>query len=296
MKQQTVALADPPIAPICADDERPAVRDLIAKHRLVLDELAQELSTSDETKALFDKTKHDDLWILRFVLSHKGHYKQALHAAVHTLQFRAEHHLDDKDIRAFPPGPLAQDASFQKYFASIQDECFIFDIPHPQRGVVVFLMGTGFDQQDLQHLEYTDRVQAFCYISEWTHQWLDYVTRTTGRLTKSCRLLDVKGVGLKDANYETLRLEAKAIANMEDCYPQLLETFYIVNPPSWVAIPWKIMRPLLPSRVVHKIDFVAPGKSKKERQRLREFVQEKHLPVEYGGERVIFVQKEKSCK
>jgi hypothetical protein len=73
---------------------------------------------------------------------------------------------------------------------------------------------------------------------------------------------------------------------MQDYYPQLLESFYICDPPTWAHIPWKIVRPLLPSRVVQKIDFVAPGKSKKERKRLRVHLQEEHLPVVYGGQRV----------
>ena len=285
MNNVSLAIADPPIAPICDEDKRPAVRDLIAKHRLAIDELARDLALSDKSK-LFDKNKHDDLWILRFVLSHKGHHKQALHAALRTLQFRAENELDGKDIRQYPPGPLAQDESFQRYFACIQDEAFAFDIPHPKRGVVVFLSGAGFDLKQLQQLDFQDRLRAFCYINEWTHQCLDFTTRTTGRLTKSARLVDVKGVGLFQVNYETLRLEAKAIATMQDYYPQLLESFFVCDPPTWAHIPWKIIRPLLPSRVVHKIDFVAPGKSKKERKRLREYLQEEHLPVVYGGQRV----------
>lgn len=285
MNNLSLAIADPPIAPICDEDKRPAVRDLIAKHRLAIDELASDLALTDKSK-LFDKNKHDDLWILRFVLSHKGHRKKALHGAVGTLQFRAENELDGKDIRQYPPGPLAQDESFQRYFACIQDEAFAFDIPHPQRGVVVFLSGVGFDLQQLQQLDFKDRLRAFCYINEWTHQWLDFTTRTTGRLTKSARLMDVKGMGLFQVNYETLRLEAKAIATMQDYYPQLLESFFICDPPTWAHIPWKIVRPLLPSRVVHKIDFVAPGKSKKERKRLRAHLQEEHLPVMYGGQRV----------
>lgn len=101
------------------------------------------------------------------------------------------------------------------------------------------------------------------------------------------RLFDVKGVGLLQVNYQTLRLEGKAINAMQDYYPQLLESFYVCDPPSWAHIPWKIVRPLLPNRIVHKIDFVKPGKSEKERQRLRAHLQEDHLPTMYGGQRVL---------
>lgn len=283
-----MAIPDP-IAPICDEDERPAVRDLIATHRSAIDKLVDDIQDNDRNN-LFDKNKHDDLWILRFVLSHKGHHKPALDAALRTLKFRAENNLDSQDIRKYPPGPLARDESLQRYFACIKDEDFIFDIPHSQRGVVVFLGGTGFDQTKLEKLTYQDRLKAFSYINEWTHQWLDFITRKTGRLTKSVRLLDVKGVGLSQVNYRTLRLEGKAISSMQDYYPQLLESFYICDPPTWAHIPWKIVRPLLPSRIIHKIDFVAPGKCEEERKRLRAHLEEKHLPTKYGGERVLLLQ------
>jgi len=283
MKGVLQAIANPPIDPICEEDERPAVRDLIIQYRKEIDEIVITLASNENTQHLYDKSKHDDLWFLRFVLSHKGHIQQALQAAEHTLRFRAEHQLDGKDIRKFPPGPLAQDESFLKYFDCIKDEAFNFDIPHPQRGVVVFLSSAGFDFAKLRQLTFEERLRAFAYINEWTHQWLDYITRTTGRLTRSARLVDVQGVGITQVDYETLRLEAKAIATMQDFYPQLLESFYICNPPIWARIPWKVLRPLLPSRVVHKIDFLSPGKSKHERKRLRAFLQEEHLPKVYGG-------------
>jgi CRAL/TRIO domain len=284
MKGRSLAIAEP-IAPICAEDERPAVRHLIANHRTQIDEIAKQLK---EKSPLFNVNKHDDLWILRFLLSHKGRHRETLEAALKTLEFRAEQKLDAEDIREYPPGPLGRDECFQRYFSCLSKaDDFVFDIPHPQRGVVVFLRGAGFDQTKLEKLNYNERLRAFCYINEWTHQWLDFITRTTGRLTKSVRLLDVKGVGLMQVNYQTLRLEGKAINTMQDFYPQLLESFYICDPPTWAHIPWKIVRPLLPTRIVHKIDFVAPGKSKKERKRLRAHVQEEHLPTQYGGQRDI---------
>lgn len=289
----SVAIADPPIAPICDEDERPAVKDLIAKHRTAIDALAKDLAIDDKSKNFYDENKHDDLWILRFVLSHKGDVKQALHAAVNTLEFRAEYKLDSVDIRPYPPGPLAKDEYFQRYFACIKDGAFHFDMPHPKRGVIVFLSAEGYNFKKLQHVEFDDRLRAICYMNEWTYQCQDFVTRTTGRLTKSARLIDAKGVGLLQVNYETIRLEAKAVATLQDYYPQQLESFYVCDPPIWAHIPWKIVRPLLPSRVVHKIDFVAPGKSEKERKRLRVHLQEEHLPVAYGGQRVQVAQAER---
>lgn len=278
-----VDVADP-IHPTCPEDKRPAVRDLIAKHRVAIDEICTNLRKESD---LFDEDKHDDLWILRFVLSHKGHNKQALKAAIETLEYRYEFDLDSQDIREFPPGPRAKDKSFQSYFDCIEDSDFVFDIPHKDRGVVVFLGANGFDQNKLQKLPFEDRVRAFSYFNEWTHQWLDYTTRKTGRLTKSIRLLNVKGAGLYSINFQTIRLEAKAANSLQEYYPQMLESFYICDPPTWAHIPWKTIRPLLPARVAKKIDFVAPRSSKKERKRLAAHIQEKDLPIKYGGQRFL---------
>lgn len=285
MKGRPLAVADP-IDPVCPEDERPAVRDLIDMHRTAIDKIAEKLGESKH----FDPTKHDDLWILRYLISHKGKHSSALDAALRTLEYRAENNLDSQDIREFPPGPRAKDEAMQKYFACINEEDFIFDVPHPRRGVVAFIRAAGFDQTMQERLTPQVRRKAFGYVNEWTHQWLDFITRTTGRLTKSVRLVDAKGTRLLQLNYRTLHLEASAANSLQDFYPQMLESFYICDPPSWQHIPWKILRPLLPKRVVEKVDFVAPFKSKAERKRLLKHLEEEHLPVKYGGQRVLSVK------
>lgn len=68
MKGMTVALTDPPIPPVCPEDDRKAVKDLITEYRAKID----KLRTALEDHPLFDyDNKHDDLWLLRFYLSHK---------------------------------------------------------------------------------------------------------------------------------------------------------------------------------------------------------------------------------
>jgi hypothetical protein len=54
---------------------------------------------------LYEPNKHDDLWIVRFLLSHKQKVKAVTKAAQYTLQFRAKHQLDEVDIRYSPIGP-----------------------------------------------------------------------------------------------------------------------------------------------------------------------------------------------
>lgn len=122
------------------------------------------------------------------------------------------------------------------------------------------------------------------YISEWTHQWLDYVTRTTGRLTKNVQFLDAGDFGWSDFSMKNVKAEGKAMGIMEDCYPQLLERVYICHPPGWLQKPWRVLRPILPHRVVDKVDFSSPRKNETERRRFSAFVAEQSLPARFGGQ------------
>jgi hypothetical protein len=102
-------------------------------------------------------------------------------------------------------------------------------------------------------------------------------------LTKSVRFLDLADAPMFDVNKEYNKRESKAIHEMEDCYPQMLEKIYLVNGPVWVQIPWRIIRPLLPKRVVSKIDFIDPLKKETERRRMYKFLVEENIPSALGG-------------
>jgi hypothetical protein len=70
---------------------------------------------------------------------------------------------------------------------------------------------------------------------------------------------------------------------MEDCYPQLLQTLYICHAPSWIQVPWRVVRPFFPKRVKSKFDFIHPETNLHERQRLLKHISLEHLPKRYGG-------------
>jgi hypothetical protein len=90
--------------PVCNEDVRPSVLDLIEKNRKTIDAVKQAL----EKDPLYTAEKHDDLWIFRFVLSHKKKVKEAVKAATSTLKYRKEHKLDVSwmfDNTQHPPAP-----------------------------------------------------------------------------------------------------------------------------------------------------------------------------------------------
>jgi hypothetical protein len=280
MNDAPVAIADP-IDPINEYDVRPSVKDLIAQNRKSIDKAKAIL----EHHTLFHSQKHDDLWILRFCLSHKK-TKDAVKAAQHALVFREEHQLDFKDIRYHPvaKGGVDLPEEVTRYLCYCTNDALQWALPDPRRGVISFLNFAGIDQHALvKNLDEKDWLPSFLYFSEWSFQWLDYVTRVTGRLTKSVRLIDLQEVKLSAISTEGNKRDGAAMGVMEDVYPQVLKTLYLCHAPSWVQIPWRILRPLMPKRVVDKMDFINPDKKPNERKRLLEHMDESHIPVRFGG-------------
>lgn len=279
MKKSGVTLSDPIDLP--KGDERLSVKSLISKHQEKIESLRNELTGEDS----FDPLKHDDLWLLRFLLSHKMKHKASLKAAKHTLSFRAKYELDKKDIRYFPIGPGCTNSSegmkaFMKY---CPPDTFCFTLPDAQRGVVAFLTFGNIDDKVLvEKVSEEHWLDCFVYAAEWSFQWLDYVTRKTGRLTKSIRIVDLSDTPFS-VNREKHRRDGQAMNLMEDCYPQMLQTIFVANPPSWVQMAWRIVRLVLPKRVVQKIDFVSPKSSQREKRRILQWIDEENLPEKFGG-------------
>merc|ERR1712176_1392084 len=116
-------------------------------------------------------------------------------------------------------------------------------------------------------------MRAFIFITEWTHQWLDYVTRTTGRLTKTIRIMDISNVTMKrNFNMKLSRREANIVNDMEDCYPQMLQKIFFIDPPTWVMGIWKIIKSLMPKRVIEKVDFINPKNVSKDLDKLTKYI------------------------
>jgi hypothetical protein len=72
---------------------------------------------------LYQPNKHDDLWIERFLLSHKRNVTEGIKAAPYTLQFRTKHKLDEVDICYSPIGPNCE--LFQKFHDYCSGDTFV---------------------------------------------------------------------------------------------------------------------------------------------------------------------------
>ena len=81
-------------------DERPLIGDLLKKHASKIQSVRKIIESDPLYKKGNNSTLYDDIWILRFLLSHKNSVKSASKAAVKTMHFRNEHKLNELgDIR-----------------------------------------------------------------------------------------------------------------------------------------------------------------------------------------------------
>ena len=168
-------------------------------------------------------------FLLRFLLSHKQKVKRALKAAKDTLVFRKENRLDEQDIRFLVPHKIQDGEYGEMAWAKTQnlqhvwktrspDDAIVFTIPDQRRGVVAFLNIGNLknDSKTAMMLTVDDVASVFILTSEWAHQWLDYVTRTTGRFTKSVRLIDFSNFSLFQNSREATKRDGKIMDMVRD--------------------------------------------------------------------------------
>lgn len=283
------------IEPVDEYDIRESIPELLNEHSANIELVKQALKEDP----LYEPFKHDEIWILRFLLSHKQKVKKAAKAARHALAFRKKHGLDEKDLRFIPPHSIPKGEG-ETPFAGCESlkrawniryprDSIVFTIPDKNRGVLGFLRFKDFkhDKETMKLLSDADLAAAFIYNSEWAFQWLDYVTRKTGRLTKSARFVDFTGFSVFQVSRDATKRDGKIMGEMEDVYPQLLQCINICNTPHWVHALFATMRPLLPSRVVDKVDIVEPKNNKKEFKRILRFASKENLPVALGGDNTV---------
>ena len=253
---QKVASARPlclsPIAPVTAEDDRPAVCDLLVEHSQNI-EAVRRLVARDP---YYTPSLHDDLWLLRFVLSNKkGGAEAAAAAASATMKYRAGRGLDDPDYDITMTHPTKMEIFKKWHAAGVDETAFIAYHPHPERELLLLIELARMDQHSMvKNLTAEENMEAFMQNAEWTYQMCDKITRRTGRLTKQARLVDVSGFKYSMLSSEKRKRDGEMTKQFEDFYPQLLAQVLIVNPPTWMQLLWRTTRVFFPKRFVEKVD------------------------------------------
>lgn len=278
------------------EDGRPLVKDLLKEHATSIEKVRQEI-LSDEVvgKALWDPKKYDDIWILRYVLSHGGNTKHASKAALKTMKFRHEWKMNEKgDLRRFIKNygveensndeTLESLPSYELLNAHCGENALIVAHPDPDRGVLIYC---DFGMIDCDGIvagmtceEFKD---SYVHLNEAVFQINDDVTRRTGKLTKLTRFTEMKNFSFLKFNRKFINMNAALQKELEGYFPQFLQKAYVFNLPSWLSAMWTVVTAFFPKRIVEKLNVCPSSASTKFFEPIRKQVAEENHPVLYGG-------------
>ena len=144
---------------------------------------------------------------------------------------------------------------------------------------------SGFDQTAMLQKQ-TAEDSWLCHVrfTEWCFQWSDAITRRTGRLTKTTRIMDLRSMSFRSMNRGFIARDGANAKATEDAYPQLLMGVYPCFPPTWIQAFWRLARPLMPKRFVEKVDIISPLTNPSDAKRLLRAISHADLPAAFGGE------------
>ena len=257
---------------------RRRVSDLLNIHRDDVDALRVAL----QHDTLFDLKRHDDLWLLRFVLSHaaKGGVAAAAKAARGALRYRDDMGMDAPDYDATPEAK----AAIKLFYDNIGAGGISFFAPDSERGVLLVAVTRLIDMPGIANATTRDQflLAARC-ASEWLFRRCDETTRRTGYLTKYVRLVECDGMRFSQMSREFRARDAQSARLLEECYPQMLESIFLCHPPGWLLAVWRSLRAIMPERIVEKVDMISPSTNAAERARLLRYLAPEHVPAMFGG-------------
>lgn len=126
-------------------------------------------------------------------------------------------------------------------------------------------------------------------VSEFQFRVLDEVTRRTGFLTKSIRVVDMKDMKISGFSRKYALFEGKIAKEIEDFYPQQAGTVFVFNAPSWVQYIFKTFSHFFPRRLTQKVTVLPalPENGLPDDSAVFKYISEKHLPTTFGGDFVV---------
>ena len=116
----------------------------------------QHMRKHIETGPFYDANINDDIWILRFILSHEGSMEKAVLAALKTMKFRHDHKINEfGDIRSkiLNHEDIENSDSFtihkQFFDYCTQKNAFIHTLPNPDRGVITYISANKINMEKM---------------------------------------------------------------------------------------------------------------------------------------------------
>lgn len=269
-------------------ETRPLISALLAEHAKVISEVKQKIQDDELYKA--NSSRYDDIWILRYSLSHKKNVRAASKAALSTMKFREEYKLNEIEdihykISSMNAPPEMMFPAISQYLAHCEKNAVLHTFPDDDRGVVSYYTAAKIDSISIGcDMTVDDIKESIFYLNECIYRIQDEVTRRTGRLTKQLKIVDLTKIQLRKLSRTYVNKDADANKMLEDHYPQLVGTLLVANSPGWVSGPWNMFRGLFPRRLVQKVDVLPRHIKSNNLKGFLRYISLENLPERFGGQ------------
>jgi hypothetical protein len=219
---------------------------------------------------------HDEIFALRFLISHQMVAEKAAAAMRTTLEWRLRNRVDEirEFVRAAPQEAFPGHLHMGRHFP------MSIHIPADDWPPFMLIEAARLDPTELmRHISIDDFVVYSMHMSEKMAAACDDITRRTRHLTKAVRVVAMGGLRLKHASMGFARAASAAAQDHVDCYPQNLGNLFLCNVPYPLKVVWDTaVVPLLPSRVVEKTGVLNPKLHLCDLDTLTDHIQLVHIP------------------
>ena len=260
-RQVAATTADPDVQALAA---LPLVSDLMREHSVQLDQLRR----SPELTGLLQPAVHDDLFLLRYLLSAKGNVPKAAQKLQKGIEWRREN------------AAMLSAAALERVRVEAGGWTPTATLPWRTRSGQPVAVAAPF-LADLDAKPEDFHFKSGIANREESYSLCDELTRKTGRLHKLVIIQDFHGFSFRTAlrHSRFMKLQGKLSKLSESLYPQLVATVVIAHPPALINRLHAMAKPMLSKKLLEKMRIAATIEAilKETGMRLE------HLPTFLGG-------------
>jgi hypothetical protein len=255
------------LVPYVIDRKQANVDELLERHAADIAGLRADL----EDEPLLSAATHDDLWLLRFILS-KGRTAEAAENIRATLAYR------EKNSALLERAAAGEAHPRHEVFSRLSCQA---TMPHPtllDEQVVYSLAGRAKVKQ-LMKLDHPpgSLLEWMMYEKEMLYRANDRATRLSRRLVKQVLILDFNGMSIFGSDSRFMSVVGQASKLSSQYYPQLQAVTFIINAPGWMGTTWSLASKFMGPHSLAKTRFASAADC-------RSLFEPAHLPDTLGGE------------
>lgn len=223
------------------------VSKLMKKHSELLEQFKEMIPKEYKDREL-EGVIVDDIFYLRFVLSHLDDLPAALEALIFTYDYRTSH------AEMFARRRRGEKTSVEEFLLKYNIQAY-HKSTHDGGPVLILRNGMVDFKALMPALDPEDMISYSLLQREDGFVLADQVTRETGRLVKLVIVQDMKCAGFVMPDRKMMSSIGEASKMSEKMYPQLLGRFVIVNPPGWMKMAMKLFRPFMSAKTLAKMSI-----------------------------------------